>query len=533
MKQFKNICAILALTLICQLSIGQEKAENRLNLRGPVPPVDQQYGKYKSYSIELTLNSGLEQSMNLNKAPYSTIAINSYLSISGLKKVDDGDFKIKYNLTRFELVTDEDYLESSYQRAPAYYIGIESNLEIQDKTGKVIYKRYTTPKVNKFVTNPSEKYEALIYKIISGNFYTMIEEFQGFYLFGPEIAGLRYFDIEKKKKSKSAINTDEFNQSVQVLPTLVDVDRESWPELFGEAQKYWNGFINIEDKDDEDLQKRIRFASNYDLAVTHLLLGQVDEASKYLEGIKANEKTFMGMRTQYPLIKDLIKSVDDYKKITEKSLTIDAIQSEPLLPSYKKSPKAFRYAEFLGEVTDNDSNILKGNIRILSDSPELIDFRTELTGSTFGALLGGIGSDKSSVLVFMDGQKKPKRTNLSKIKNIKDTEGRFYFVGKTGKGIGLTSVNNTKRYALFEELKKGSKLSIHHEFFPQDDYVIKKDLQDEYFSPPLLIGRKKALKEYFADCPAMIQNIDKGDYNSENKENYLKMFDDYSKLCGN
>ena len=481
MKLFKNILTILVFTLICQISFGQEKAENKLNLRGPVPPVDTQYGKYKSYSIELTLSSGLEQSMNAKKAPYSTIAINSYLSISGLKKIDNGDFKIKYNITRFELVTDEDYIESSYQRAPAYYIGLESNLEIQDKTGKVIYKRYTTPKVNMYVTNPTEKYETLIYRILSGNFYKMIEEFQGFYLYGPEIEGLRYFDIEKKKKSKSTINADEFNQSVQVLPTLVDVDRENWPDLFGEAQKYWNGFINIEDKEDEDLQKRVRFASNYDLAVTHLLLGQVDEASKYLEGIKVNEKTFLGLRTQYPLIKDLIKAVDDYKKITEKSLTIEAIQAEPVLAYYKKSPKAFRYAEFLGEVMDNDSKIYNGNVRILSDSPELIDYRTEMTGSTLGALMGGIGSDKSSVLIFIEGQKKPKRTNLSNIKNIKDNEGRFYFVGKTGKGIGLTSINNTKRYALFEELKKGSKLSIHHEFFPQDDYVLKKDLQDEYF----------------------------------------------------
>jgi hypothetical protein len=51
---------------------------------------------------------------------------------------------------------------------------------------------------------------------------------------------LRYFDIEKKKKS--TFNPDEFNQSVQVLPTLVDVDRVDWPSLFSEAQKYWKEF---------------------------------------------------------------------------------------------------------------------------------------------------------------------------------------------------------------------------------------------------------------------------------------------------
>jgi hypothetical protein len=30
----------------------------------------------------------------------------------------------------------------------------------------------------------------------------MLEEFEGFYLYGPEVSGLRYFDIEKKKEIK-------------------------------------------------------------------------------------------------------------------------------------------------------------------------------------------------------------------------------------------------------------------------------------------------------------------------------------------
>jgi hypothetical protein len=66
-----------------------------------------------------------------------------------------------------------------------------------DKTGKVIYKRYTSPKVNMYVTDPTYSYEA--YKILTNNFYSMLEEFEGFYLYGPEVSGLRYFDIEKKE----------------------------------------------------------------------------------------------------------------------------------------------------------------------------------------------------------------------------------------------------------------------------------------------------------------------------------------------
>ncbi|MNL13701.1 hypothetical protein D3C87_1346160 [compost metagenome] len=114
----------------------------------------------------------------------------------------------------------------------------------------------------------------------------------------------------------------------------------------------------------------------------------------------------------------------------------------------------------------------------------------------------------------------------------------MYIVGKAGRGVPLVSLGdkvetNTKRYSLFEEVKKGGKVSLYHEFFPQDDYSLKKPAQDEFFSPPVFLGRRKALREYFSDCPQMIESIDKGAYDFENKETYIKMFDDYTKLCGN
>jgi hypothetical protein len=67
-------------------------------------------------------------------------------------------------------------------------------------------------------------------------------------------------------------------------------------------------------------------------------------------------------------------------------------------------------------------------------------------------------------------------------------------------------------------------------FFPHA-YVLKKQIQDEFFSPAVLIGRKKELRIFFSDCPKMIENIN--GHNFENKETYIKMFDDYTSICGN
>lgn len=519
MRNITKIILILVLIginqTVCAQFFGKATVEHRLNLRGPVPPINTEYGKYKSYEMILDLSPGLESSMNIKKVPFSAEKYYQAFSISGLKKQKEGDFKVKYNLTRFELVNDEDYLETYYQKAPAYYIGLESNLEILDKSGKVIYKRYTTPKVCMYVTNPTETYENLTYKILTDNFYNMIQEFEGFYLYGPQIDKLKYSDIEKKKKSKSAFNVDEFNQSVQVLPTLEDVDRENWGDLFGEAQKYWLEYVNFQDKEDEDLAKKVRFSANYNLAATYILLGQVDEAAKYLPGVKENEKSFLGLREDYPYMTGLLKEIEDYKKLTEKAFTIEAIPAEPVLATYKKSATAFRYAEFDGEVLDTDSKVFKGKVRIISDFPELVDLRTQETVSGFRSMMDGIGSEKSSVRIYIEGQKKPEKTNLKKVINIKDNEGRMYIVGKAGRGIPLVgaydkSSVSTKRYSLFEEVKKGAKVSLYHEFFPQDDYSLKKPAQDEFFSPPVFLGRRKALKEYFSDCPQMIESIDKG-----------------------
>lgn len=519
-----------------EASTHQEESgdsNHSLNLRGPQPPVDMQYANYKSYDIQLNLSSGIEKSFVFRNVPYSSDKITKSFFISGLKKMNDGDFKVKYTVTRFESVDDEDYVQTYYQKSPAYYIGMESNIEIMDKTGKLIYKRYTTPKVSMYVTDSNYSFESLVIQILNKNFYSMLEEFEGFYLYGPQISGLRYYDVEKKKKSKSAFNPEEFNQSVQVLPTLIDVDRENWPSLFGEAQNYWKGFLAFEDKDDEDLQKKVRFSAHYNLAATYLLLGQVDEASKYFEGVKENEKSFLGMRTNFPFLTGLAEKISNYKTITEKATTLQAVETEPVLPSYKKAATAFRYAEFDGEVLDTDSNVFKGKVKIISDFPELVDYRTDTKVSVLRGLVDGIGSEKSSVKITEEGEKRPKRTNLKRVVNIKDNEGHFYIVGKTGNGLGLESSVNTKRYSLFEEIKKGEKISVYHEFFPQDAYVLKKQIQDEFFTPSRFIGRKNDLREYFSDCPKMIENINNGLYNFESKETYIKMFEDYSAVCGN
>lgn len=530
----KKLSLILIALLLVNIGFAQE-AEKKLSLRGPVKPLDLTYASYKTYSLQSNLHSGIEKSLRSRKAAYSPSSFEDDLELQGLKKTSDGDFKINYNVTRFELIDNESYVKGTFQKAPAYYIGMESNLEIKDKEGKVIFQRYFPPKVNLFVTDGDVTYERLLHAILANNFRLLLSEFDAYYLYGPAIKDLRYFEVEKAKKSKSDFNVEEFNKSAQVLPASVDVDRSGWPGLFSEAQGYWKKLLTYTEPKDEGLQRRVRFAAHYNLAATYLLLGQEKEAEKYLGGIKETEGSFLGMRTHSPYIKATVDEITAYRNSTDKAEGIEAIAPKPELPSYRNAETAFRYVEFDGQAEDTDKKLYKGKIRIISDSPELVDYRTKASGgNSMIQVLGGMEVDNSSVLIFMPGEKKPERTSLKRLSSIKDQEGHTYRIGKAGRTSALSAnpnASSTKRYSLFEEIRKGNGLSLYREFFPQEDFVLMKAGQSDFYTPPAFMGRRKSLKAYFADCPKMIERIDKGEYDSDSKNTYLKIFEDYTNGC--
>ncbi len=529
----KNTLVLLMLLCVAHLTQAQffksDDAKNVVSMRGSVAPIDPTYANYRSYSMKISLDKGFEESFKAKKMAYSEAIFNERLGVWGLKKKDDGDFTITYTLARYELITNESYLENSYQNAPAYYIGLESNLTIQDKQGKLIYKRYNTPKVKMYVIDVKETYDNLAYKIVLTDFIQLFNEFESYYLYSP-VHSLRFFDVKKRKKSKSTFNEEEFNQSTQVLPALLDVERSNWSSLLGEAQKYWKGLVDFKD-DDEDLQQDIRFNANYNLAVAALFLGNLDEFDKYMPGVKENEKSFLGMRVYYSDLEKAKKDVIAANNAKKDATKVESIAPEPFVYEYKKGPNAFRFAEFeKAEVTDDDNNKIAGKVRLLSDYPELVDYRTEKTRSNLGQLMDQVGSDKSSVWIFIEGEKKPKRTNLKKIVSLKDKDGKVYLTGKTGQTSNLVfskNLVNTKRFALFDAIKSNDKIALMQEFFPQDSYAFKRPSEEGFFVAPEFIGRRKALKEYFADCPSVIAKIDKGEYDFNNKETYLKLYNDY------
>jgi hypothetical protein len=180
-----------------------------------------------------------------------------------------------------------------------------------------------------------------------------------------------------------------------------------------------------------------------------------------------------------------------------------------------------------GELMDNKNERFKGKIKIMNDNPPVEDYRLqESQGSIVGGLLSAMKTENSSVYIEVEGVKKPIRRKIDDILHIKTTDGKTYVTGVVGNALDANS-----RYSLLEEVKSSKKLSLYNEFFPQDVYVLKKPTDDKFYELPI-ISIKKSLKKYFESCPKMHSKIDAGDFNSDTKENYLRIFDTFSELCG-
>lgn len=513
----KNLILLLFI-FVSTLTFAQKRSEKTIYLRGPVAPVDANYANYKSYSLKINAPKNMEDAIRDNGGSYSPSTMAENLGISGLKNILDGDFRIEYNITRFE------YLDArTIQRTPAYVLGLEANVKVKDKDNKLIYQRFMSPKVNTYMVDAGVKMTTALNNALFKYYFELMTDFNSYFLHGPAIKG-RYIELTKLPKTT---DLNDFNPSAQVFPAVFGVSREEWPQLFGEAQKYWLTLIKYNGVKDEDAVKDVRMAAYYNLAFSNLLLGNMAEADKYLQGVKENDRKFLGMAQNYDNLLETIRLSKEYASSAKELAQISPLAPEPQLPEYKKSSDVFKFVLLEGEVMDKKNEKIVGKIKIMNDNPPVIDYRQqESQGSLVGGLLSSLKVDNSSVYIEVEGAKKPVKRKIDDILFIKTKDGKMYIVGEIGNVL-----DNSNRYSLLEEVKTHKRLTLYKEFFPQDAYALKRPTEEKFFELPIF-GIKKALKGYLPECTKMHPMIDAGDFNSANAQNYIRIFETYTSLCG-
>lgn len=517
----KKQLSIILFLLVGLAGYAQKRNEKGIALRGPVTPFDQNYTNYKSYTIKLNVPAMFESTVRKAGGTYTPSWVDD-LQIYGLKSDPAGDYKITYNVTKFAFLE-----QKTISRAPAYVMGIEANMEIKDKEGKIIYQRFITPKVNTYLVDNDIKPALVINEVIINSFNQLVNDFSQFFLYGPVLVG-RYVELTKLPKNS---NLEDFNLSAQVFASISGASRDQWPSLFGEAQKYWESLLKYQTKDDDATQE-VRMGAAKNLAFSHLLLGNLPLAEKYSAMVKENNGKIFSLTAapNTPSIADNIKAVKDYTTDSKEAKNINPISQAPVLPEYNKTSDAFKYVQLEGELIDKKNERFAGNIKLMNDNPPIIDYRQKVNeGGGLGlatGLFSALKTDNSTVYIEIAGEKKPVKRKIDDISSIKTKDGKTYVVGVVGDFL-----QDNNHYALLEEVKSHPGLSVYDEVFPQSERALKKPKEEKYYQLPL-IAVKKSLKSYFANCPAMQKRIDAGEFNSLTPQNYIQIFDAYTSVCG-
>lgn len=511
----KKHLLLIALLLTVIVAYSQKRDEKKINMRGHIAPVDANYAGYKSYSLKLNVPSNFEALVKNTGGSFSPSAWAKDMVIYGLNDDLDGDFKITYNVSKFEFLDSK-----TIARSPAFVMGIEANVEVKDKEGKVIYQRFMPPKVNTFIVDSGIKPFAVMYSVLYTTYSELINDFTLYFLYGPVLKG-QYVELKLPKKT----DLTDFNLSTQVFPSISGVSRDQWPNLFGEAQKYWETLLKYETKD-SDGTKDTRMAAAYNLAFSHLLLGNMPLAEKYAAIVKENDRKFLGMALNHDQIMASIKTTKEYITESKEAQNIHPIAEAPALPEYKKSADVFKYVLIEGELLDKKNERFVGKIKLMNDNPPVKDYRQQEGGGvTLGGIISAFKTDNSTVYIEIEGAKKPVKRKIDDITYIKTKDGKTYKVGVVGDVL-----QDSDRYALMEEIKVHPRLSVYNEVFPQSDWALKKPKEEKYYQIPALTA-KKSLKSFFADCPAMQKRIDTGEFNSVTGQNYINIFEAYLAAC--
>ena len=521
MKKIFVITALLGLMSVGATS-AQKVKETMFMQRGPLEPVNQEYKNAKTYTVKVNVPNNFNATISKNKVTLNVSTLQEVLPIWGLKSTIDGDLRVNYNITQFEYLGDR-----VIQKAPAWLVGIEANLEVFDAQGKLIFKRYQIPKSNTYITDAESNFAAVVDHVLFSTFESLFKEFEYYYLYQPAWSGY-YFEFDrlnKISKKEDPAPLLELNQSTQVFPSINMVNRDQWPALFGEAQKYWEGLVKYDKNKDDDINKQFRLISNASLATSYMLLGNTDKAQTYMEAIKENDEKFLGMRKNYSNFSDALNKINETKAEANSIVGFVPVEPEPVLPTFLKSKDAFRLVIIEGEAIDKDKEKFVGKIQIVNDNPPRVDLRTKQSGSGIGAMFSALKTDNNTVLIETEAGKKPKKMKLDDIQSIKTNDGKSYLVKSVG-----TTLGEDKRYAIIEEIKSSPTLTLSKEIFPFSELFLKRPTDEDFYSLPLL-GIKKSLAKYFESCPAMQGGIKAGKYNSKNTSNYLQIYQDYLSLC--
>ncbi|GHT58303.1 hypothetical protein FACS18945_4050 [Bacteroidia bacterium] len=433
-------------------------------------PKSQEYGNYKTYSLYAFYPQA------------DGYSVDGYYQVfdEGTLKEDksNGDFKI---IVAINAITNPG-ISVKKDTALVTAQSVTGTLLVYDKTGnKVFNKKYTTnaPRAiilgdySAITTEQKDALKSTLMQKLIGNLAKRFvqEDFSDTYLMkvaktsvykSPYIGNVLAFKTTPQEK--------ELTEKVNELKNAGNPSN-----LLETAQsqiEYWTQLANLpNDKENSDYYN----CGNFNLAFLYYLLDEQEKSNEYLlrfDGQKAWVKTITSFKENY--------SADKFKK--------------PVLQGPFKHDEQLKSSVNTQELVDNYQYYVIQDATVTLKDGKTYTGVCKISYEDKNASQGNIASlDAADYDVVIDLGNAKAPTTLSKIVEIKAQGKTFALVKKS----------------LYVAKVEGSKVSVFERVVPNDIVLHLYKKPDGDFEGLPIFGKGKWYKKYFADCPALLQKIDK------------------------
>ena len=501
---FKKFFFSVALFILCLGAVAQETDYTELYLDIQQPPTLTQYTDYKSF--DLTVLTSREQ----QDKPGTGFNLAFKVKAGSLTQVNEGgDFHVVSFLQRY----------SGKMNSPSTAdVNVALNSTVYDRFGNVV----KTGAVNNehFAVNfgktlskeesANQDYirQFIMEKVLEASLQPLVDGVNG----AIQRPAIRIASLDEVKKKPEL---QAFDDQVKILKPALEKGKLAGFKISAEPfLSYWEKMSAYSGEGDVEEVKR---AALHNLALYHIAAGNYDKAKEYIEPYKAIDKQIKQM---FWLIK--YKNSEELEKLITIISPVAATEAAPPVTGTKLLSKA--------EVAENHQYlIINGTARISGKRDEgtykgVIKVY-KIPSNSFGNV---VSLDPENIRVVINttdasGQPKTINTTVSKIEELKDDNGTGYTTQKFG-----TSVLGEGSYYVFMTSSFVSpKLTVYRALIPAGgEWVVKKPGDDKGVKSSLL-GARKNLEEYLADCAALAAKFKDGTI--DKKVSVEKIAEEYSK----
>ncbi len=498
----KNLLLLTAFIAVCQFVSAQEVSYYDHALQFQQKPAYPQYAAYTTFDMA-AITTLDESQVNMN-LPYQ-------IKLGSLKQAGtSSDFhvvsvliRLVSKLTSPTSITANVYLQSFvYDRFGNKIVGIHTNREdVAIKLDKALSKDEQGNK--DFVR------QKVVEQVTEINLKEFVDALNGAKVdLTYELAGLS--EVKKKpeladfsKTVKEIKYTSSFDELVQALTPNV---------------AYWEKMSEYAGEGDINEVKR---AAYQNLSVYHIMKGETEKATEYIEKYKAIDKVHKMMMG---LLK--VKHSENCEQLLAKMYPAAAAEIDEAAPlmSLQELKDNFKYVTMNGTVTVDQKKI-GGTYEGLIQISKL--------GSSGGGGIASLDASSADVIITVKdagGNAKTIKTDLSNITSLKDDKSIEYDIKKFGSVVGGGAY-----YSLLKPSYHTDKITVYRTLIPagSDDYVIKKSGDEKGVKSSLLNARKQLI-EYLSDCTSLTDKLKDGTIGKKEKvEKIAEMYSNCRSVSSN